>query len=34
MVHNEIPQREHMKYDKNIKDGNVQNNIFMINETI
>lgn len=29
MVQNEVPQREHMKYDKNAKDGNVQSNIFL-----
>lgn len=29
MVQNEIPQREYMKYDKNAKDRNVENNIFL-----
>lgn len=28
MVENEITQKDHRKYDKNAKDGNVQNNIF------
>lgn len=29
MVQNEIFQREYMKYDKNVKDRNVENNIFL-----